>query len=131
MERRRIAVTAAIIERDGRFLVAHRKPGGPRGSRWEFPGGKVEPGETDEEALERELREELGVSCTVGRPEPSVIHDYPDVAVELRPYRVTVTGEPVPHEHETLAWIPGEGLLDIGLCDADVPIARRLLSAEE
>ncbi len=125
-----MSVTAAIIERDGRYLLARRKPGGLRGGRWEFPGGKLEPGETDEQALTRELHEELGVSCTVGRPEPFVIHDYPDIAVELRPYRVTITGEPVAHEHEALAWIHRKELLDVELCDADIPIAQRILSTE-
>jgi mutator protein MutT len=127
----RLTVTAAIIERDGTYLLAKRKPGGPRGGRWEFPGGKLEPGETDEQALTRELHEELGVGCTVGRPEPSVIYDYPDIAVELRPYRVTVTGEPVPLEHDALAWVPREGLLDTVLCGADVQIARRIVADGE
>ena len=119
-------MTAAIVERDGRYLVARRRPGGPCGLRWEFPGGKVEPGESDSEALSRELREELGVAAEVGPPEPVVHHAYPEFDVELRPYRVTIAGDPVALDHAELAWVARGDLLSLDLCAADVPIARAL-----
>lgn len=81
---RRIRVAAAVVRREGRVLLTRRPPGGPFGLRWEFPGGKLEPGETVEQALARELREELGVGA---RPGPTLAvhaHDYANgLAVEL------------------------------------------------
>ncbi|MFW5683731.1 MAG: (deoxy)nucleoside triphosphate pyrophosphohydrolase [Spirochaetota bacterium] len=130
MDEQAIVVTAGLIERDGRYLVARKPPGGPRGGMWEFPGGKVEPGETDRAALARELGEELGVVVSVGRPADVVRWSYPDVSIELRAYECTlVRGEPAPGEHDAVRWVGPEALPDLPLCEADVPIARRIATA--
>ena len=127
MSRQPVAVTAAIIRRGELVLVARRRADGARGGLWEFPGGKVEPGETDEAALARELNEELGIDACVGRPADTVTWEYPDVTIELRAYECEIVrGEPAPGEHEELAWLPAERLLELALAPADVPIATRL-----
>jgi len=73
-----VRVAAAVVRRDGRWLMTQRPPGGPLGLQWEFPGGKIEPGETPEQALEREVREELGVGASAGETLAIETHDYPD-----------------------------------------------------
>jgi 8-oxo-dGTP diphosphatase len=73
---KRIRVAAAVVWRDGRILLTQRPPGGPLGLLWEFPGGKIEPGETVAAALVREIREELGVAATPGEPIETVQHRY-------------------------------------------------------
>lgn len=103
-------VVAAVIERGGKFLAARRTEPPALAGRWEFPGGKVEPGETDAEALARECREELGVSVEVGEP---VGPEYPvgDGTWVVRTYRAALlSGEPEPLEcHDALRWLsPGE-----------------------
>ena len=128
MDGQAIPVTAALIVRDGRVLVARKPSGGPRAGLWEFPGGKVEPGEGDNEALRRELAEELGVEVSVGRLAESVRWEYADVAIELRAYWCTIArGEPQAHEHEALAWVSGDRLVHLALCDADAAIAGQLV----
>jgi 8-oxo-dGTP diphosphatase len=103
-------VVAAVIERDGRFLAARRTEPAALAGRWEFPGGKVEPGETEAEALVRECREELGVQIEVGA---AVGPQYTagGGALIVRTYRAElVSGEPEPLEcHDALRWLrPGE-----------------------
>lgn len=97
---------AAVIERDGHFLAARRTEPPALAGRWEFPGGKVEPGETDAEALIRECREELGVQITVG---PPIGPEYPinDGTWTVRTYRAELrSGEPQPLEcHDALRWL--------------------------
>jgi 8-oxo-dGTP diphosphatase len=103
-------VVAAVIERDGRFLAARRTEPAALAGRWEFPGGKVEPGETEEDALIRECREELGVEIEVGA---AVGPEYlaGGGTLTVRTYRAVLTaGEPEPLEcHDALCWLrPGE-----------------------
>lgn len=80
-------VVAALIERDGKLLVCRRPPDKARGLLWEFAGGKVEAGETKEEALRRECREELGCELAVGSVYAVIRHDYPDLSIELTLFR--------------------------------------------
>ncbi|MFW5777483.1 MAG: (deoxy)nucleoside triphosphate pyrophosphohydrolase [Spirochaetota bacterium] len=121
-------VTAAVIERAGRFLVARKADGGPRAGLWEFPGGKVEPDESHADALARECAEELGVVVSVGRPVAVVVWDYADVSVELHAYACTIVdGVPAPLEHAELRWVTAGDIAALRLSDADVPIARRLI----
>lgn len=123
-----IAVTAGIIERDGKVLLARRGPGSHLAHKWEFPGGKIEPGETPEACLARELREELGIQTRVGELVVTTTHDYGHGPIELQAYRVEIlAGQPEPREHEALAWVPLAALLDYDLALADLPIARSLL----
>lgn len=101
-----VEVAAAVIERpDGSFLMASRPPGKAYAGWWEFPGGKVEPGETPRHALERELREELGIGVTEAWPWLHRAFVYPHAHVMLRFFRVTAwEGTPHPHEGQTLTW---------------------------
>ena len=87
-DRAPIVVVAAVIERDGAVLLARRKPGGPHGGLWEFPGGKVELNELPEEALAREIYEEFGVAVEIGEFIVASVHAYAHVAVDLRAYAV-------------------------------------------
>jgi 8-oxo-dGTP diphosphatase len=101
-----VEVAAAVIERpDGGFLMASRPPGKAYAGWWEFPGGKVEPGESPRQALERELREELGIRVTEAWPWLNRAFVYPHAHVMLRFFRVTAwEGEPQPQEGQVLAW---------------------------
>lgn len=124
-----IVVTAGVIERDGTVLLARRGPGGHLAHKWEFPGGKVEPGETTEYCLARELREELGIETRIGEQVAACVYDYGRGPLELLAYRAEiVAGEPEPREHAALAWVPVSALLTYDLAAADIPIARRLIS---
>ncbi len=130
-ELRRVLVVAAVIEREGKVLVSLRRPKGERASLWEFPGGKVEPGEGERAALARELREELGVRASVGEEYARVEHIYPDLQVELALYRCRLHAgeEPVPLACEQVRWVARRDLPGLPFCEADVPILTQL--AEE
>lgn len=120
-----IQVTAAILRDRGRVLLARRKPGGPLAGYWEFPGGKLEPGESPEACLARELHEELGIEGRVGAFVASHRHEYAHATVELLAYEVEwIAGELAPVDHDALEWVLPEELLRFELAPADVPIAR-------
>ena len=121
-----VKVTAAVIELDGKVLIAKRSKGRFAG-KWEFPGGKVEPNETPEECLERELREELGIETRVERLICSSPYDYGGLMIELLAYRVCwLEGEIKPNEHEEIRWVsPGE-LNEYDFPEADIPIIGKL-----
>jgi len=125
---RRVRVVAALLVRDGRVLAQRRPPERPRGGLWEFPGGKVEPGETDEEALARECQEELGVRVRVGPLVWQTEHAYPDLEVDLRVYRAELEeGEtPSPREAGQLEWIPLAEIEARPFCEADQPLLALL-----
>ena len=128
---RRVLVVAAVIERGGKVLVSLRRPKGERASLWEFPGGKVEPGEGERAALARELREELGVRAQISEEYARVEHIYPDLQVELALYRCALheKEEPRALQCEEVRWIPKRELPGLPFCEADVPILVKL--AEE
>jgi 8-oxo-dGTP diphosphatase len=116
-------VVCAIIERDGRFLIARRSAGRHLARKWEFPGGKVEAGETEVEALERELQEELGVRVTLVERLTPVEHRYPDRSLRLIAWRCTLAGsEPEAGEHEELRWIGIGEAHEYDFPEADLPI---------
>jgi 8-oxo-dGTP diphosphatase len=124
-----------IEDGQGRVLVAQRPPHKHLGGKWEFPGGKVEPGEQPERALVRELREELGCEVALGRALPRFTHDYGAVVIEMLPFVCQLTpGSPAPHAHEHVAlrWASvaelQRGTLD--LAPADVPVLAELASAQ-
>jgi mutator protein MutT len=129
--KRRVLVVAALIERGGEVLVARRKPAGERAGLWEFPGGKVEPGEGERSALARELREELGVRVQVGELYARVEHIYPDLQVELAVYRAVLhdNENPQPLQSDELRWVQRRELPGLEFCEADVPLLTQL--AEE
>jgi 8-oxo-dGTP diphosphatase len=122
---------AAGILRDtaGRILIAERLSGGPLHGRWEFPGGKIVPGETPVEALYRELAEELGIQVTASEPFMDVQHDYPDRRVNLEFFIVSGwRGVPVGLEGQQISWVV-TAELDIDLLlPADVPVVEALRS---
>jgi 8-oxo-dGTP diphosphatase len=123
----RLLVVAAIIERDGLILCARRGPGRALPGLWEFPGGKVEAGEGEREALVREIREELGVSIEVGEFVTEVDHDYGDFSLKLRAYRAAIRGgEAKATEHEELRWLPAGRLGELDWAAADLPVVAAL-----
>jgi 8-oxo-dGTP diphosphatase len=128
--RKKIRVVGGAWLREGRVLAAKRGPGRARAGTWELPGGKVERGESDADALRRELREELGVEVQVGELIGSSVSEEPDATVELFAYVVSADGEPSPTEHAELRWLGPDTLRSVDWAPADVPLlsplARRL-----
>jgi 8-oxo-dGTP diphosphatase len=122
-------VVAAVIERDGRVLVAQRPPHKHLALKWEFPGGKVEPGEEPAAALVREIKEELGCDVAVGRALPRSTHIYSTITIELIPFCCQLaprSAEPHPNEHVAVLWAtPGE-LRTLDLAAADWPVVAAL-----
>jgi len=123
-----VVVVAAIIEDQGRFLLTERQAGAHLEHHWEFPGGKLEAGETHQQALVRELSEELGVSVTVGELALSTIHAYPDRTVALHFYRCAIHGEPRPMLGQAMRWTPRGELDSLRLPPADAELIRLLTS---
>ena len=121
-----LEVVAALVERDGRFLACRRAPEKARGGMWEFPGGKVEPGETRAQALTRELAEELGVQAEAGEQAAQVVHAYDDVTVRLTLLRVTLLGEPQRLEHADMRFMTMEEAQSEPFCPADRRLLRQL-----
>jgi 8-oxo-dGTP diphosphatase len=95
MAAKRFRVVAAVISREGRYLITQRRPKAVLPLLWEFPGGKVEPGETDEQALVREIRERLGVEVRVGKEVRRVVHPYDHYTVELHVYDCTLLSDSI------------------------------------
>lgn len=127
MVRPEVQVTAAVLLEQGRLLAARRRPEAARGGQWELPGGKQEPGETLQDCLRRELREELGIEVEVGEPLLSVTHDYPDLRVRLHGLRCRwVAGELRPAAHDRVRWLDADQLFNVRWCAADLPIVERL-----
>jgi 8-oxo-dGTP diphosphatase len=118
-----IRVVAAVIERDGRHLVCERPAHKRHGGLWEFPGGKVEEGESDFAATERELREELGVQVASVAPKMlTVVDPGSDFVIEFLP--VEITGEPRPLEHARVLWVTDDELLVLPLAPSDLAFAN-------
>jgi 8-oxo-dGTP diphosphatase len=125
MSRPPIPVVAAVIRRGDRVLIAQRPPGKALALKWEFPGGKVEPGESPEAAIVREIHEELGLPIRVLRVLPSFVHHYATLSIELIPILAEPepgAPEPHPHEHVALEWIPVSELAARDLAEADLPV---------
>ena len=121
-------VVAALIRREGKFLICQRPRNKARALLWEFVGGKVERGETKEEALVRECREELGITVAPQREYMQVAHDYPDLTVRLTLFECKIAeGEPQKLEHEDIRWISPEEIPQYEFCPADVTILKRLM----
>jgi 8-oxo-dGTP diphosphatase len=121
--RRHVHVACAIIERDGLVLSALRSASMNLPLKWEFPGGKIEPGEGREECLRRELVEEMGVQIAVGRPLTPATHDYPTFTVTLYPYVCSiVSGEITLYEHSAVSWLLASRMHELDWADADLPI---------
>jgi 8-oxo-dGTP diphosphatase len=114
-----MVVTAAVIERDGRFLVTRRQRGVHLEGYWEFPGGKCDPGETLIACLARELREELAVDAAIGEEIFATTHAYSERTVELHFFRSDIRGEPEPQIGQEMRWVPREELRRLAFPPAD------------
>jgi 8-oxo-dGTP diphosphatase len=126
-ERSRLLVVAAFVERRGRVLLSQRRADQSFPLAWEFPGGKVEPGEDLVSALVREIREELGCTIRVGDILDLVFHAYPDFDLVMPVYRATITrGSPRACQVAAIAWVPCSRLAEMNMPPADVPLAKKL-----
>ena len=124
-----LKVVCALIEKRGRVLVAQRSATQSLPLKWEFPGGKIEPGESQTEALVREIREELGVGITVGKAMTPVSYNYPEFSITLCPLICRLTsGKAAPHEHAALAWCSADELRELDWAPADRPVMEEYLN---
>ena len=126
-----MAVVAAVIEDDDRFLLTRRQSGVHLAGMWEFPGGKIDPGETPQVALERELREELGAEAEVGDRMFQTSHAYPDRTIELSFYRCNLKSAPRPVLGQEMRWVPRTELASLGFPAADTEFIALLTRAGE
>ncbi len=125
--RARKLVVAALVRDGTKVLMSRRRPDQPMPNLWEFPGGKVEPGEAPTDALAREVREELGCHVAVGRIHEVVFHAYPEFDLYMLVYAARITGgEPRPVDVAEVAWIEAAQLPALELLPADYPLARAL-----
>lgn len=120
-----LVAACALIDSEGRILIAQRPPGKSMAGLWEFPGGKIEPGESPEATVIREMHEELGVEIEAGSLEPFAFasHAYPDFHLLMplflcRSWKGAVT----PHEGQSIAWVPLSKLSDYPMPPADLPL---------
>lgn len=130
---REFSVAAAVIARDGRILAAQRPAHKLHPGAWEFPGGKIAPGETPEACLVRELREELDVDIEVGPCLHCCDHDYPGEGVRVRLWFFAariVAGEPAPREHAQLRWLAAQDLPSLPFLEADHAVVAALARGE-
>lgn len=126
--KRQIQVAGAVIVDNGRVLCTQRGPGSLEG-RWEFPGGKLEPGESAEDALVREIREELGCTVRVGARVVSTEHEYNFAVIVLTTFYCSlVDGEPRLSEHTDFIWLPPAELASLNWAPADVPDVHQIQS---
>jgi 8-oxo-dGTP diphosphatase len=125
--RTRKLVVAALVRRSGQILMSRRRPDQPMPNLWEFPGGKVEPGEAPVAALAREVREELGCEIDVGGIYEVVFHAYPEFDLVMMVYTATVSrGVPRAVEVAEVAWIEAARIPSLDLLPADYPLALAL-----
>lgn len=115
-----IEVVAAVFEREGRFMIARKAPGKQLAGLWEFPGGKIEAGETGPLALARELKEEFGIDCQVKKLICRYPFRYPDKQIHIAFYRVETNAAIIPqNDHDAVAWLSREALGNMALAPAD------------
>ena len=123
-----VEVVAALIWKNNKFMICQRPAHKTRGLLWEFVGGKVEPGETKEQALIRECREELDVLLSVDDIFMEVTHEYPDITVHLTLFNATlVEGEPQKLEHNDIKWITPSQIYNYEFCPADEEIIEKIM----
>lgn len=121
-------VVAALIWQGNKFMICQRPAHKARGLLWEFVGGKVEPGETKEQALIRECREELAITLSVGEVFMDVIHEYLDLTVHLTLFNATISeGVPVMLEHNDIQWITPSEIQNFAFCPADEEILAKII----
>ena len=124
-------VAAAVIEKDSKVLIARRREKDTLGGLWEFPGGKVEPGETTEECLKRELKEEFDIETEIGELFSSTTFRYFFIPIELLAYKVKyISGDFKVNEHDEIKWVVPEDFKNYDLVNADKPIAKAILTSK-
>lgn len=124
-----VEVVAALIWDNNRFLICQRPTHKARALLWEFVGGKVEPGETKEQALIRECREELAITIDIQDIFMDVVHEYPDITVHLTLYNAAIAeGIPQLLEHNAIAWIKPREIPLYDFCPADIEILKAITS---
>ena len=127
--RKLLKVVAALVWKEGRFLICRRPLHKSNGGLWEFAGGKIEPTETAENALVRECKEELNITVCVHEDFSRVTHHYEDFSVELILFNAEIIeGEPQLMEHSEMRWILPEEAKDFEFCPADVPFVEKILT---
>ncbi len=125
-------VVAALIWDQEKFMICQRPVHKARGLLWEFVGGKVEPGESKQQALIRECREELAVTLAVGDVFMDVMHEYPDLTVHLTLFNATIAdGVPQKLEHNDIRWITPCEIPDYDFCPADKEILTKIMERQE
>jgi 8-oxo-dGTP diphosphatase len=129
--RRKITVVGAMIEKDGKYLITQRKPTATLPLLWEFPGGRVEPGETDQQALARELKEEMDIDVKVDEIAMHVQHSYPDYDIDFRVFRCKLVKGSIKHlkvhDHR---WVSPSELDDYEFPAADQKTFEQLLGIQ-
>lgn len=126
-----VRVTAAVMERGGRILIAKRRQGARQGGLWEFPGGKIEDGEDPRDCLARELYEEFGIAAEIGALLVSHVHHYPHLSIELLSYRVVhVAGAFELRDHDEVQWVRPQEMGAYPFAPADLPTVAFLQAAD-
>ncbi|MBR8537104.1 (deoxy)nucleoside triphosphate pyrophosphohydrolase [Carboxylicivirga sediminis] len=126
-----IQVTCAIIVDNGRILAALRSRQMSQSWKWEFPGGKIDKGETAEECVIREIKEELNILITVSESLTPTIHSYPDKTIELIPFICSIKeGTVTAVEHEKVSWFSLEELKSLNWADADLPVMEEFVKRQ-
>ena len=126
-----IDVTAAILVKDSKVLIAKRKPEDKQPGKWEFPGGKIEAGESARECLKREMREEFGIDVRVGKFLGESIYDYPHGSIRLLAYLAEwQAGDIALKDHADYTWAQCDRLSEFDFTPADLPFVRMLISGE-
>ena len=120
-------VTAAILEKDGKILIARRRADDHQANKWEFPGGTVEPHETPQVCLKREMQEEFGITVAVGRFLGESVYRYDHGAIRLMAYRASwESGKIALNDHVAYRWVSPEHLSDYDFAPADIPFVEKL-----
>lgn len=123
-----VPVVAALIWDEERFMICQRPANKARALLWEFVGGKVEPGETKEQALIRECQEELAITLDVGNVFMEVVHEYPDIIVHLTLFNATIAEDaPQKLEHNDIKWITPKEIKQYAFCPADEEILEKII----
>ncbi|MFA5528713.1 MAG: (deoxy)nucleoside triphosphate pyrophosphohydrolase [Peptostreptococcales bacterium] len=128
---KRIEVVAAVLRKEGKIFCAQRKDEGPLAKKWEFPGGKIETGETREEALVRELYEELNIQVQVGDFIMTIEHQYPTFHITMHAYYCNMDNAILElSEHLDSKWLNPIQLGQLDWAEADIPIVKKVMGAE-
>jgi mutator protein MutT len=123
-----IQVVAAIIKKNGKYLIAKRAKHKMHPGKWEFPGGKIEANETPEEALERELFEEFGIISKTGGHVITSIHDYGSIKIKLLAYEsIHIKGDFHLSDHDEIAWVKAIEMTEYSFAEADLPVVDQLI----